>query len=106
MALAFSLSHLGTILVSVVGLLFAVLKREQLGRVARWAIGGFGLFLLYSFVGVAARTGLEVYRIENNAGPTDDTYEFWMVLTSVATALLYTAAFIVIARSIFLDRTR
>jgi hypothetical protein len=79
MALAFSLSHLGTILVSVVGLLFAVLKREQLGRVARWAIGGFGLFLLYSFVGVAARTGLEVYRIENNAGPTDDTYELPIV---------------------------
>lgn len=103
-AFALMIPHSGTILVSSIGLVFAIVRRQRLGRVSTWAVWGFSLFLGYVLLRVATSTVTISLRIDSGLSPTDETFIVWAGVFNVMTGLLYLAAFVVLARSIFLDR--
>jgi hypothetical protein len=106
LALGLLIQHTGTILVSLVGLLFAIARRRQLGRVSAWATWGFSLFLAYVLVRVVSLTVVQSLRIGARLGPTDGVFTLWVSISGVVTGLLYLCAFSLLACAVFLDRSR
>lgn len=93
-----------TLIVSGLGLWFAVTRRRSLGRVSVWATWGFGLLLAYAIASALLQyliTTAQISEISGGARIESITRLGWLV---IAAHPLFIAGLAVLARAIFLDR--
>jgi hypothetical protein len=93
-----------TLVVAVIGLWFAVARRQSLGRVSTWAVWGFGSLIAYAFVSVLLQSLLINVQAGGLSGDARAESLTRLSLWGSAAYLLFLGGLVALTRAVFLDR--
>ncbi len=94
--------QLPVLVVAVIGLWYAMSKRERHARASAWAAGGFGLLILHSLVQVLLQVLLVDMRTQSPTSAVESVSR--INLWGVAAYPLFIAGITLLARAVFIDR--